>query len=178
MPTPPSVGYDSCMTRALYALLLSSCAAVPEPTMEPNAHHSAAPSSPPSPTVVSSTTQSPNGEASYYDGAGRRIDSQGAPRGEVDRWQSRSIDRHEPVAARPPRVGRRNIQLHHARLDNALRMLAREGRFNLVINGDLNQSISVDLRAVDPYEALLAIAHSHGVDVQYQGNIVIVSRDD
>jgi hypothetical protein len=113
----------------------------------------------------------------YYDGSGRML----VPRSRTvavshggDRWQTRSLTSSSPARARPAKVGRRNIQLHQARLDNALRMLAKEGGFNLVVNGDLAQPISIDLKNVDPYEALLAIAQANGVAVDYNGNIVIV----
>lgn len=91
------------------------------------------------------------------------------------RWETQTIVSHEVAPARPARVGRRDIRLRNARLDNALRHLAQEGRFNLVVEGDLAVPVTVHLERVEPYDALLAIAEAHGVEVRYRDNIVIVA---
>ncbi len=77
-------------------------------------------------------------------------------------------------SSRPPPRGRHDVRLHQARLDDAVRLLAHEGDFNVVIQGDLPQTVTVDLRNVDPYEALLVLTETHGVQVQYRNGIVTV----
>ncbi len=98
-----------------------------------------------------------------------------APLPPESRWETQTIATQEPAPPRPVRVGRRDIRLHNARLDNALRMLAQAGRFNLVVKGDLAAPVTVDLARVEPYDALLAIAEAHGVRVQYRDDIVVVT---
>jgi hypothetical protein len=53
-------------------------------------------------------------------------------------------------------------------------MLATAGRFNLVVKGELAAPVSVDLQRVEPYDALLAIAEAHGIEVRYRDDIVII----
>jgi hypothetical protein len=112
-----------------------------------------------------------------FDAAGRRVDDAGHTTIAPPPTTTHTLSVREVAPARPRRVGPRDIQLHGARLDNALRMLAQEGRFNLVVRGDLALPISIDLKAVDPYEALLAIAQAHGIEVRYSDNIVIVGAE-
>jgi hypothetical protein len=80
-----------------------------------------------------------------------------------------------PRALRPPTVGPRTIRIDGARLDNALRIIAETGRFNLLVEGDLTRPVSARLVAVEPYEALVVLAGAHGALVNYDGSIVIVS---
>jgi hypothetical protein len=72
-------------------------------------------------------------------------------------------------------VGKQDIWFNRARLDNALRLLADAGRFNLVLHGELSQSVTAELRSVEPYDALLALADAHGAQVRFRNSIVIVS---
>jgi hypothetical protein len=114
-----------------------------------------------------------------YDDSGRPLDTAsvrlGPPPG--DPFATRHIEpAAAPAAARPRRVGKRNVSLKAARLDNALRMLAREGRFNLVLQGDLTAPVTVELHGVEPYDAALVIAHANNLRMQYESGIVMVSR--
>lgn len=77
--------------------------------------------------------------------------------------------------AHPPRVGRRNVHVRGARLDNTLRMLAEHGRFNLVLPNTLAEPVTLRLHGVEPYEALLVVARNHGLDVLYAGDVVTVT---
>jgi hypothetical protein len=43
--------------------------------------------------------------------------------------------------------------------------------------GELARTISIDLKAVDPYDALRAIAQAHGLDVRYSDDIVTVGAE-
>jgi hypothetical protein len=112
-----------------------------------------------------------------FDAAGRRSDDPGHTTLTTPPETTHTITVHEPAPTRPRGVGPRDIHLHGARLDNALRMLAQEGRFKLVVRGDLALTISIDLKAVDPYEALLAIAQAHGLEVRYSDSIVTVGAE-
>lgn len=80
--------------------------------------------------------------------------------------------------AHPPRVGRRDVEIRGARLDNALRMLAEHGRFNLVLPSTLAEPVHLRLRGVEPYDALRAVARSHGLEVVYVGEVVTVAPAD
>ncbi|HHH31854.1 MAG TPA: hypothetical protein ENK57_26385 [Polyangiaceae bacterium] len=80
--------------------------------------------------------------------------------------------------SRPPRVGPRSVKLRKAPLESALRLLADAGQFNLLLEGDLSQSVSGDLKNVDPYEALRALASAHGAYVRFDGQIVVVTADE
>lgn len=94
-----------------------------------------------------------------------------------DRFATQTIGSAEPPPPpRPRRVGKRDIQLYGARLDNALRMLAREGRFNLVVQGDLADSVTLELRGVEPYDAALALAEANHLRLSYENGIVIAGR--
>jgi len=81
----------------------------------------------------------------------------------------------QPMRTRPPRVGPKNVHFRKAPLDTAFRMLAEAGRFNLLIEGDLTKPVSGDLEAVDPYDALVALAQVHGARVKFDDDIVIVT---
>ncbi len=95
----------------------------------------------------------------------------------ASRFETQSIGpTHKRPAARPRRVGRRDIKLHHARLDNAFRLLANVGKFNLVVQGDFTKTVSLALRRVEPYDALLALAQSNQARVELRDNIVVVAH--
>jgi hypothetical protein len=99
---------------------------------------------------------------------------EGVPQQPRDRFAVRSLGQDPPPAPRPPPSGRRDIELFDAPLDNALRLLADSGRFNLVIHDGLQGRVTVSLRNVEPYDALLVIARSHRLRVELDGNIVVV----
>jgi hypothetical protein len=111
-----------------------------------------------------------------YDAFGRPLAASTAATIVVpERWETRSLGDVAPAAPLRPRThGKRDIQLRNARLDNALRMIASEGGFNLVVEGDLTAPVTVELHAVDPYDALLALAEANGVHVRYEHDIVVV----
>ncbi len=119
-----------------------------------------------------------------YDSAGRPHLLESAPDQNLavasdpaSRFQTRSIGpTHKPPTTRPRRVGRRDIKLHHARLDNAFRLLANVGKFNLVVQGDFTKTVSLALRRVEPYDALLALAQSNQARVELRDNIVVVAH--
>jgi hypothetical protein len=119
--------------------------------------------------------------AHLYDAQGRplepaAIDEPAAPT-RADRWTVHSLGPAlEPPAPRPRRVGKRDIRMRNARLDNALRALAEIGRFNLVMHESHSEPVTLELRKVEPYDALLALAEARGMSIRYRRDIVIVSR--
>lgn len=115
-----------------------------------------------------------------YDDFGRPLTGSsvtfGVPAAE-DRFATQTIGSAEaPPPPRPRRVGKRDILLYGARLDNALRLLAREGRFNLVVQGDLADNVTLELRGVEPYDAALALAEANHLRLSYENGIVIAGR--
>lgn len=83
-----------------------------------------------------------------------------------------------PVAP-PQRHGsqrRINLSLHRAELANALRLIAEAGRLNLVVEEGVTGEVSVELKRVRAYDALVALAEAHGAVVEPRGNILIVKR--
>ncbi len=121
------------------------------------------------------------------EGRGRLYDDAGRPLADatVDLGPADALDRGAtvtigadvaPVPSRPPRVGKRDVALHGARLDNAMRMLARAGRFNLVVEGDLSAAVSLELRAVEPFDAALTLAEANHLRVRFERGTMIVGR--
>jgi hypothetical protein len=72
-------------------------------------------------------------------------------------------------------VGPRTIRLRQAPLDSALRLIAQAGDFSLLLEGKMSKPVSVDLREVEPYDALVTLAAAHGALVRYDGRIVVVT---
>jgi type II secretory pathway component HofQ len=70
----------------------------------------------------------------------------------------------------------RDIRFHRASLANAARLLGEAGDFDVVVADDVGGEVSLDLRRVDPYLALVAIANARGAVVERQGRMVIVRR--
>lgn len=80
-----------------------------------------------------------------------------------------------PVSAsRPKSKGKIDVELNGADLADSLRFLASAGGFNLVADENLGGPVTVDLHGVDPYDALVVIAESQGLEVDYSRGIVRV----
>lgn len=91
-------------------------------------------------------------------------------------WGTRTI--HARVAE-PPRPRRRapvDVSFHRSDMANAFQFLADAGRFNLVMQDGLTGQVSATLHGVDPYDALKAMAEANGVDVRYDGQVVVVAK--
>lgn len=91
----------------------------------------------------------------------------------VDRYEVVRIER-PPRESRPPRARRVDVSFHRAGLANALRFLSDRAGFSLVIDGAMDGEVTLDLRRVDPYDALVAIAEAHGAEVTTRDSMVIV----
>ncbi len=84
---------------------------------------------------------------------------------------------HAPQPPQDPPVGigrRVDVRFVDADFDNVIRMLSDVGRFDVVTDGALPGKVSVDLRRVRPYEALVVLAQAHGLTLERRGNLVIV----
>ncbi|MBW2528132.1 MAG: hypothetical protein JRI23_28390 [Deltaproteobacteria bacterium] len=173
------VGYDREVVRALVRfgvlLLLGSlgCAAHDaEPATAAEASGGQTPSS-----WAVEPAASGGHEASRAPAPPSTVMVESAAGREPPRWAVRQIDRPaEPLPARPRRVGRRDVRFEGATLENAFRLLADAGRFDLVLDGDFGQAVSQVLRNVEPYDALLALAEAHGAWVSCRGTVVTVSQ--
>ena len=99
-----------------------------------------------------------------------------AHRGQPKRYDTQRLGpKTSSSPSRPRPVGPRDIRLSASRLDNACRLLAEVGRFDLVVDRPLPQTVSLNLQSVEPYDALLAIARSQGLLVRYSKGFVYVS---
>ncbi len=80
-----------------------------------------------------------------------------------------------PASDRPLGTRRRvDVSFRGASLANALSFLANAGGFGLVADSPLVGTVNADLRDVVPYQALVALAHAHGAQVQRRGSVVVV----
>lgn len=159
------------MRRCTVLVVLVGCASAPPPQAVVSEADAGA---------WSSTSDDRGLHGAMYDYSGRPLDTSSSVTFDAptaDRFAPTSIGPSAPPPpARPRRVGKRNISLRGARLDNALRLLAREGDFNLVVQGELTTPITLDLKGVEPYEAALLLAEVNDLDVRYQSGIVVVGR--
>jgi hypothetical protein len=84
----------------------------------------------------------------------------------------------EHRTSRPARSHRRvDVRFAHADLVNALRFLADEARVQLVVDEGVGGTVTLALRDVDPYQALVAIAEAHGARVEPAHGFVVVRRE-
>jgi hypothetical protein len=91
---------------------------------------------------------------------------------------------HSPVtlsssSASAPRPQRRppiDVSFQKADMQSAFQLLADAGRFNLVMQEGLTGQVSVSLRRIDPYDALTAVAAANGVEVRYDGQVVVLKK--
>lgn len=79
-----------------------------------------------------------------------------------------------PGPSRPATHGLIDVDLKAAALGDALRFIADAGGFNLVVEGEPLTPITVKLRRVEAFDALLTVAEAHGLDVRFERGIVVV----
>jgi len=122
--------------------------------------------------------------AAPYDDAGRPLRQTGPPQPATTQTAAASpvrLARPRRVALQkgrsrcPAAVGRRHVALRRARLDNALRLLAHAGGFNVVVDGALRGLVSLDLKNVEPFDALVVVARNHGAQVHCGKHAVLVA---
>ena len=78
---------------------------------------------------------------------------------------------HASVGTSTRRV---DVRLHEADLENSLRMLADAARVPIVMDGDVEGTVTIELRRVDPIRALAAIARAHGASVERENGVLVV----
>ncbi len=88
----------------------------------------------------------------------------------------RTVRIQRPIQRFERRGPRIDVQLHRARLSNALRLLADAADLGIVIGEGLDSQITVDLRRVRPVEAMQALAQAYQVDLHVIGRTVIARR--
>ena len=67
------------------------------------------------------------------------------------------------------------LDFQNADLHNVLRILALEGRFNLVVTDDVQGQVTLRLREVTWEQALRIVLQAHGLMLGQQGNIFFVN---
>ncbi|MBL8741426.1 MAG: hypothetical protein JNK04_10040, partial [Myxococcales bacterium] len=97
--------------------------------------------------------------------------------GPSDRWAVRQIGAPaaEQTAARPKRTKPVDIDLVRAPFDETARLLSDSGRFNVVVEAPSASPVTVHLKAVEPYDALLILAEARGLEVSYRRGVVVVT---
>jgi hypothetical protein len=94
----------------------------------------------------------------------------------ADRWGSRTLAAVVAEPLRPRRGARIDVSFHKSDMANAFQLLADAGRFNLVMAENLNGQVSATLHRIDPYDALKSLAEANGVEVRYEGGVVLVKK--
>lgn len=67
------------------------------------------------------------------------------------------------------------LEVHDADLVNVLRLLAEEGRFNLVLDEEVSGRVTVRLHQVRLDRALSAVLKSHGLGAEWSGDVLRVA---
>lgn len=124
------------------------------------------------------TTGSSAAIAGWTDGEGEdtRPSSQvlgesGPPAEEAPRSRTIGGTRREPIVRRGALV---DVRFEGAALREAMRLLAEVAQLDLVVEGDVAGTVSLDLRDVRPLDAMRAIAAAHGAEVEVSGRLVVV----
>lgn len=94
-----------------------------------------------------------------------------------DRFEPRRIGaERSPASAARPRPGRLvTVELKRAPFEEAARLLADAGRFNLVVEAPSATDVTASLHQIEPFDALCAIAEVRGLKVRYERGVVMVS---
>lgn len=93
------------------------------------------------------------------------------------RWSVRRIGAGAPAVgrSRPKRGGLVDLDLVGAPFDEVARLLADTGHFNVVVEAPSASPVTVRLRGVEAYDALVVIAEVRGLAVRYRRGMVVVS---
>jgi hypothetical protein len=95
-----------------------------------------------------------------------------------DRYRVRSLAPPRAPALPSGRRGRMNARFQNADLGEALRLLADAGGYQLVTDGELAGNVTLEMRRVDPYDALTVLAEAHGARVERRGRMVLVTKGE
>lgn len=106
-----------------------------------------------------------------------RAPSRSVLEGPSDRWAVRQIGAPpaEQSAARPKRTKHVDIDLVRAPFDETARLLSDAGRFNVVVEAPSASAVTVHLKSIEPYDALLILAEARGLEVSYRRGVVVVT---
>lgn len=90
-----------------------------------------------------------------------------------NRFETRRIGEGKPL---PPRYsGRRvNVDLKNTDVHEAFRLLADVGKVNIVVAGEVSGTITLKLVQVPWDQALDVIARAKNLDVENEGNVLVV----
>lgn len=82
-----------------------------------------------------------------------------------------------PPGPSKPLSSQKNLSLdfHNADLHDVLRILAAEGRFNLVVTDDVQGQVTLRLSAVTWEQALGIVLQAHGLLLRQQDNIFFIN---
>jgi hypothetical protein len=95
----------------------------------------------------------------------------------ADRWAVRQIGSRadeRPSAARPKRTKRVDIDLVRAPFDETARLLSDAGRFNVVVEAPSASAVTVHLKSIEPYDALVVLAEARGLSIRFEHGVVVV----
>lgn len=67
-----------------------------------------------------------------------------------------------------------DLELASAPLADALRLLGEAGGFDVVIDGTVAGEVTLRLRDARAREAVEALARSHGLSVEWEGDVLVV----
>jgi hypothetical protein len=93
-----------------------------------------------------------------------------------ERWASRTISERGAEPTRPRRRPLVDVSFQRSDMASAFQLLADAGGFNLVMAGGLAGQVSATLRRIDPFDALKAVAEANGVEVRYEGQVVVLKK--
>ncbi|MFO0552837.1 MAG: hypothetical protein U0271_30895 [Polyangiaceae bacterium] len=96
--------------------------------------------------------------------------------GRPERFRVRRIGAlaDEATRSRPGGARRVDVDLVKAPFDEAVRLLADTGRFNVVVEAPGASPVTVRLKGVDPFDVLVVIAEARGLEVRFERGIVVV----
>lgn len=175
----PGSGYDGFVMLARSATLLvclAACAAPPQSKTASSESCAACDELDRDRSAAVATDPPPASESPFvgYERAPSRSVFEGAPN---DRWAVRQIGAPatEQRAARPKRTKAVDIDLVRAPFDETARLLSDAGRFNVVVEAPSASAVTVHLKAIEPYDALLILAEARGLEVSYRRGVVVVT---
>jgi hypothetical protein len=91
-------------------------------------------------------------------------------------WGTRTLAAPIAEPSRPRRRAPVDVSFHRSDMASAFQLLAEAGGFDLVMGEGLTGQVSATLRGIDPYDALRAMAEANGVEVRYDGRVVLVRK--
>ena len=91
----------------------------------------------------------------------------------MSRFETRRIGTEAPPSSRY-HGARIDLDLKSAEIGNVLRLLAEVGHVNIVVAGEVTGTITMRLRQVPWDQALDVIARARNLDLEHDGNVILV----